>query len=231
MTVQIDTTAENKGLRLIKQGSHPSTPSAGHVLAYYITGTPQPGLFIKDDQGREIGPFITGSAASGGGITQSFLGYNTIGGSVESMPTRTVYTKQITVPSNGILTSIDAYIALNTSDNVASLCGALYSDNGGDPQLLLNYTMNLATSLLFDTVGGGGGLSPRWFSIPCGTYVTPGNYWISVMTLNNSLLNLYYDGSGADRYYTSGGDWISDWGFYSPTTSSNKYSIRASFIS
>jgi hypothetical protein len=38
---------------------------------------------------------------------------------------------------------------------------------------------------------------------------------------------IYYDTSGSDRYYTSGGNWVTDWGFYTPTTSSNKYNIRA----
>lgn len=230
MTAQIDTTAENNGLRLVNQGAHPSTPSVNHTLLYIMTGT-NSGLFIQNDQGQKIGPFITGTAAAGGGFTQSFLGYNTVGGSTESMPNRKVYTKSITVPSNGILTSIDAYIALNTSDNVASFGAALYSDSGGSPSLLMHYIMNPATSLLLDTASGGGGVAPRWFSIPCGTYLTAGNYWISVMTINNALLNIYYDGSGSDRYYTASGDWFSDWGFYSPTTSSNNYSIRASFIS
>jgi len=64
MTVQIDTTAENNGLRLIKQGTHPSAPSAGHVLLYYVTGTAQPGLFIEDVNGAKVGPFITGTSNS-----------------------------------------------------------------------------------------------------------------------------------------------------------------------
>lgn len=38
------------------------------------------------------------------------------------------------------------------------------------------------------------------------------------------------DGSGADRYYGSGGTWFADWGFYTPTTTANRYSIRANTI-
>jgi hypothetical protein len=68
MTVQIDTTAENNGVRLVKQGTHPSAPSAGHVILYYVTGTSSPGLFIEDVNGARIGPFITGSSGGGSGL-------------------------------------------------------------------------------------------------------------------------------------------------------------------
>src|SRR6185436_39289 len=61
MTKQIDTTAENNGLRLVTQGSHPSAPSSGHVLLYHTTGTASPGLFMENSAGQKIGAFITGS--------------------------------------------------------------------------------------------------------------------------------------------------------------------------
>lgn len=71
MPVQIDTTAENNGLRLIQQGSVPSNPSAGHSLLYIASGTANGGLFVKDDAGRNIGPFLTGTAnISGAGALQ-----------------------------------------------------------------------------------------------------------------------------------------------------------------
>lgn len=70
MTVQIDTTAENNGVRFVVQGTHPSSPSAGHVILYYVTGTAFPGMFVEDSSGRKYGPFITGS--SGGGSALAF---------------------------------------------------------------------------------------------------------------------------------------------------------------
>lgn len=63
MTVQIDTTAENNGLRLVNQGAHPSAPSVNHTILYVVTGS-NSGLYIKNDAGQQIGPFITGSASS-----------------------------------------------------------------------------------------------------------------------------------------------------------------------
>ena len=61
MTVQIDTTAEIDGVRLIQQTTHPAAPAAGHELLYVVSGSSHGGLFVKDSSGREIGPFITGS--------------------------------------------------------------------------------------------------------------------------------------------------------------------------
>ena len=54
MTKQIDTTAENNGLRLVTQGSHSSAPSSGHVLLYHVTGTVAPGAYLKDSTGRQM---------------------------------------------------------------------------------------------------------------------------------------------------------------------------------
>lgn len=66
MTVQIDTTAEIDAIRLKTEGAHPATPSSGHVLLYYVTGTASPGLYTELSNGQRIGPFITGSSSSGG---------------------------------------------------------------------------------------------------------------------------------------------------------------------
>lgn len=67
MTVQIDSTAENNGLRLVQQTSHPASPTSGHEVLYVVSGSANGGLYLKDSSGRQIGPFITGS--SGGGVT------------------------------------------------------------------------------------------------------------------------------------------------------------------
>ena len=67
MTVQIDTTAEIDAVRLKTEGSHPSAPSSGHILLYFVTGTAVPGLYTELSNGQKIGPFITGSSGGGGG--------------------------------------------------------------------------------------------------------------------------------------------------------------------
>lgn len=80
MTVQIDTTAENNGVRFVVQGAHPSSPSTGHVLLYYVTGTASPGMFVEDSGGNKYGPFITGS--SGGGVNPTSSVQRYTGGNI-----------------------------------------------------------------------------------------------------------------------------------------------------
>lgn len=72
MTVQIDTTAENNAVRFVQQVSHPSAPSSGHELLYFISGSPHGGMFVQDSGGRLIGPFITGSPNAGGAPTDGY---------------------------------------------------------------------------------------------------------------------------------------------------------------
>jgi hypothetical protein len=174
--------------------------------------------------------------ASGGGLSQAYLGYNTIGGSTENMTSRKVYAKKITISSSGLLNSIDVYVDAGVaSDQVRDISTAIYSDNSGTPNLIVAHGGNPSLSMLLDnTSGAGGNTNPRWLSLPIGTWLSPADYWISVAVFGNGAADtfrIYYDGSGSDRHYTSGGDWFADWGFYTPTTSSNKYSIRASIIS
>lgn len=80
MTVQIDTTAENNGIRLVVQGNHPSSPSAGHVLLYYVTGTAFPGMFVEDSGGRKYGPFITGSSGGSAGTFTDYSATSSVSG-------------------------------------------------------------------------------------------------------------------------------------------------------
>lgn len=80
MTVQIDLTAENNGVRFVTQGSHPSAPAAGHVLLYYVTGTANPGMFIEDPSGNKYGPLITGTNAGVIGVANFDASGASIGG-------------------------------------------------------------------------------------------------------------------------------------------------------
>lgn len=198
---------------------------------YQYTVAQETGTYHLSAYGIQSSSFVQQSTGtSGGGITHEYLGYNTVGGSTENMTQRRVYAKKITVSSAGILSSIGAHVIGASSDQVSSLSWCLLNDNSGTPNQILSYVINPSQSLLPDNASGAGGLTARWIDMPCGVYLAPGDYWIAVMSLESALLAIYYDGSGSDRYYTSGGNWFSDWGWYSPTTSSNQYSIRASLI-
>ncbi len=207
-----------------EQGSTPTTPAASHQRLFIRTSDHT--LCYVNSSGT-VSQVSTGG---GGGITHSYLGYNTAGGSNETMTAKRVYAKKITVAAAGIITAIYAYVKDDGADHVSSLSAALYADVAGTPGKLLSYVKNPIQSLLPETATST--TAYGWVAIPCGVYVTAADYWIAVVDFATSNpLVIAYDGSGSDRYYTSGGEWFTDWGFYSPTTSSNKYSIRASIIS
>ncbi len=73
MTVNIGTDAENQKVRFATQNSHPSAPSADHVILYHLTGTAQSGLFVETPSGQKIGPLITGTPSSGGAGAMVYL--------------------------------------------------------------------------------------------------------------------------------------------------------------
>lgn len=75
MTVQIDTTAVNNGVRFSNQGSNPSAPASGYILGF----TKSDGLYVENSTGTVTGPLI---AAAGGGVIDIFPWmYNSFSGS------------------------------------------------------------------------------------------------------------------------------------------------------
>lgn len=192
---------------------------------------------VVDDGGGHA--TVTAPPPSGGGLTQAYVGYNTIGGSFEAPGSNTVYAKSVTLAQDALMTSIEAYVendAAAADDQVENFSVAIYSDNAGAPDRIIAYcatggTAGGANLLMDNTAGGGGDGAPRWLGVPIGTWLPAGTYWIAVACLDTrTSFRIAYDGSGADRAYTSGGGWFADWGFYSPTTTSNRYSIRANTI-
>jgi len=163
----------------------------------------------------------------------SYLGYNTIGGSTENATALRVYAKKITVVADAFCMTVDAYIDGGvSSDTVGALGVAIYDDSSGTPnRIIAASVLQTNTLLLDDTSGAGGNTDPRWLQTPLGAFLVAGDYWIAVQfDAASQPFRLYYDATGSDRYYTSGGGWFADWGWYSPTTSGNKYSIRASML-
>lgn len=209
---------------ILSEGAAPATPSSGQVKLYAKSDGL---LYSKDDAGTET--LVSGGSGGGAGSgTGSYYGYNAAGGSTENMTQYRAYTKKITVSSAGLLVSIGAYIQeRDAGDHLGDLSVALLDDNAGTPgKVLAASNLQAITLLLAGSAGVQG--SARWVHRPVVYPVSAADYWISVMEPSaSSGHRIYYDGSGSDRYYTSAGAWWADWGFYSPTTSSNKYSIRA----
>lgn len=170
-----------------------------------------------------------GGGGGGAGFAHSYLGYNTIGGSTENITANRVYMKKVTISNAGIVTSIGVYMNQST-DNVQQVNVALMADAAGAPAHVLGYVMNKEQSLLLETAATPT-YAPEWIHVPLGLYVPAADYWLAVMLNTGGTAQIYYDGSGSDRYYTSSGTWFSHAGRYSETDSTRKYSIRASLIS
>lgn len=169
------------------------------------------------------------SGFGGGSMTHSYIGYNTAGGTTETMTTRRVYATKVTLATAGLITSIGAYCKSDGADHVGGLAVGVFSDNSGTPNLLIAKSPVVNTDSFLETAAAT--TTARWLHVPLGFYLTAGDYWLAVGDMGANPNVIHKDGSGADRYYTSGGNWIADWGFYTPTTTTSKYSIRADFIS
>jgi len=169
------------------------------------------------------------AAAGGGGGGWSQVGYATIGGSTEAMSDKKFYVKKITLAASGTISAVRAYIAGNSQTGVVSFSAGLWDDSGGVPVHLL---MGFAQPSLSTFIDNGG--VARWFGWPCGVRLASGTYWIGIAQMDHSgseLTQIYYDGSGSDVNFTSGGGWTPEGNFYTNTVTSRKYSIYADVAS
>lgn len=204
---------------------------AGTNVAFGLTDTDGDGEFDT----LTIGASAAGGGG-GGGITHAYVGYDTVGGSWESLTALRVYAKKVTLAAACVMTDIEAYVQMTNTGSVVGggLVYLLFDDAAGSPDKIIHRSdTGRADSLLMDSINGAGGVSrPRWLGGSVGRYLAAGDYWIACVSLDvGDGLQMAYDGSGADRYYNTAGTWYTDWGFYTPTTTTNKYSLRAGTIS
>lgn len=206
-------------LLIFEEGAAPATPASGEVVLYAKTDG---SLYQKDDAGTETGL----AGGGGGGITHTYLGYNTIGGSVEASTTARTYVKKVTVSTAGLLSAVSFYTKAN-AQATPNIRAGIWSDNSNAPGLLVCQ----GSVQIVMAEGASSTRSPRWLHIPMGFYAATGDYWIGI-SVSSAVQDLYKDGSGTDRYWTTGGDafGLTDGGQYSITTTTDRYSIRASLV-
>lgn len=202
-----------------------ATLGGGAVDAADVTFTPAGSIAATDVQAaiEEVA-----AEASGAGVTREYLGYNTAGGSSEVATGLRVYMKKISVVDACDLLSVQAYLVGETGSKVTGMAVGLFSDSSGSPLTLLAYNNGQdGAKVLMQSATNG---VDRWIGLPLNYELAAStDYWIAWQAMDNEL-SIKYDGSGSDKYYTSGGNWLADAGFYTVNTSSNKYSIRARVI-
>lgn len=180
---------------------------------------------------------VTNTGQGGGGtpasgVTHAYVGYNTIGGSNENAAQR-IFLKKVTLANDCMIESVGVYVKQVTANEIVGINVGLLSDNAGDPENLLAASVGNATDGLFLATSGGAAGAARWFHRPLGYWATAGDYWLAVNirdTGTGTTHNIYFDGSGSDKTYLPSSFRMSDEGWTATTSTTNRYSIRASTI-
>jgi len=214
-------TATGDGGSLAVAGGYaPLSSSLLVPVAYLGSGTPDTTKFLRGDGSWQ-------SVPGGGGLTQSYAGYNVAGASWDVPAVNNkVYAKAVTLANNCLITSIGAYIqsAAGTSKGPAV---ALYDDSSGSPGKVIAYAS--AFDPMLNLSGGA-----RWVDVALGVWVVAGTYWLVVRhtaTGATVVCQIAYDGSGSDKTAVGADNDWRDWtNFASITTTTNKFSIRANTI-
>jgi hypothetical protein len=206
--------------------SNPMT-TAGDLIQGGSSGTPQR---LAVGSNGQVLTVVSGApawaAAAGGGVALSQLGTTSVGGLTENMVTRTLWLKQITPSTNGLLLGVSGAIAGN-GGNVFGYYAAVYSNVSGAPGVILSYVpFSRDFDAFFST-------TRRWLTIPLIVPVVAGtSYWIGIGRKDNNGTGnptIAYAAGGSDRTALPTGDWIADTATI--TTTTRNYSIYATVLS
>lgn len=171
------------------------------------------------------------AAGGGGGLTQSFTGYNTVGATWTATVANREWAKPITLAATSHFRSVDVHVRPNADSTGGGFRVGLLTDIAGVPGLLIAEGTLLGNQLFSGATSGFPGTG-RWISIAIGPTVAAGNYWI-VWDFSGVVLDIANDTSG-------GGDVRWDLGFdgfsgghtaLTQTTTAIRHSVRASILS
>lgn len=162
------------------------------------------------------------------GLTSSYLGYNTVGGTEESTTSQRLIAKSVTTSGACILQSVECYTR-EIADTTEAMRVCLFDNNAGAIGKLLAYNTFVNVAMTNNATFGDGSTTSiaRWLALPLSYALAASTtYWIGVFWIA-SQARMFYDGSGTDRRFDSGGDFMVDGGRYTQTDTTRKYSMRA----
>jgi len=179
---------------------------------------------------------IAGASGGGGSVAHSYVGYNTVGGTVEDAVANRHIAKQVTLAAECVVASVAAYVRVDTGPDTSGFGVGVWSDNAGAVGNLIAFNMPRGAG----SSGSPGApfvivaSAPRWIDVPLGVYLPAGTYWVGILTFalgsGGNRLNIYYDASGTDRRFDSADSYIADGAVAAQTDTTRKYSIRASVL-
>lgn len=179
--------------------------------------------------------FRAEAGGGGGGITQAYVGYNTVGGSTEQATNDRQIIQKITLANDCLLTDIEVYVQEHAAGfNASSMTFGLWADSAGAPTELLTYGSQMR-SFIPDTVSGSSGPA-RWFGHAIGRWCAAGDYWIGFGATVQAELDFFYDATGTSKWWDKGGNaFVTDAPAASGTTyalnsATKTYSVRANTI-
>lgn len=176
------------------------------------------------------GAYTVPAGGGGGGVTQSYLGYNTIGGSTEVITANRIFMKKFTMASAGLVNELELYL----DEDADQVCGlptiAVWADNAGVPDSLIAQQGDVTAADNFYLGASSSSWPARWIGVGSfGKWLTAADYWVGWMFSDVGNLRMYYD-AGSDRILPTSAAWLANGDRYVQSDSTHKFSGRVSFL-
>lgn len=215
--------------------TNPMTTTGDMIYSSDNSGTPaRRGIGSTGDVLTVSGGVPTWAAPASGGITQAYEGYNTVGGSTESIDEFDIYTKTFTPAQNELLQGVAVHLKWQ-EDYSWIIWVALYDDNSGSPGKVLAANSVGSRVALHGLDLHQATEVARWIELPLSALLTASTvYYVGVSVArtdgSGSAPLIYYDGSGSDKTLARTNAIILEGTPQTWANSTKKYSIRANTI-